>query len=181
TVTGETITGTGSGNYTVTQPSGLIADITPKTLTVTGLTASAKVYDGTTVEPLGGAAALPAAEAPGAGTTGDGKPYTGDTVTLGGTAAGTFATKDVANGKAVSVTGNTISGAQSGNYTLAQQTGLTANVTGKALTVSGLSAPASKVYDGTTTATASEKGRQLSREGGSSSLNGTCKKYITSL
>jgi len=58
TVSGVTITGTGSGNYTPTQQTGLTADITAKALTITGLTASARVYDGTTVEPLGGTAAL---------------------------------------------------------------------------------------------------------------------------
>lgn len=152
TVTGKTLSGAQSGNYIVTQPTGLTANITAKALTVSGLTASNKVYDGLTTATLGGTAALLAAEAPGAGTTSDGKRYTGDTVTLGGTAAGTFATKDVGTGKAVTITGNSISGVQSGNYTLTQQAGLTANITVKALTVSGLTAN-DKVYDGLTTAT----------------------------
>src|SRR5437773_1538595 len=108
------------------------------------------IYDGTTTAKLGGTAALLTAEAGGAGTTADGKPYTGDTVTIGGTAAGTLAAKDVGT-EAVTITGNTISGAQSGNYTLTQQTGLTQSVTAKALAVSGITA-ASTIYDGTTTA-----------------------------
>src|SRR5438876_12287402 len=92
-------------------------------------------------------------KAPGASTT-DGKPYTGDTVTLGGTATGTFSSRNVANGVSVTVTGNTLSGAQVADYVLAanEQSGLAANITAKALTYTGLSAPASKVYDQTTTA-----------------------------
>jgi phosphotransferase system IIA component len=152
TVTGNTLGGTQAGNYTLTQQAGLTANITPKSLTVTGLSASNKIYDATTTATLTGTAALPAGEAPGAGSSSDGKPYTGDTVTVGGTPAGTFASKDVGNGIAVTITGNTLGGTQAGNYTLAQQTGLTANITPKALTVTGLSA-SNKIYDATTTAT----------------------------
>ena len=147
TVTGKTISGPQSGNYTLTQQSGLSANITPKALTVSGLTASAKVYDGTTTATLGGTAALQAAEAPGAGTTADGKPYTGDTVTLGGTPVGTFVSKNVGAPVSVTVTGNTIGGAQAGNYSLTQQTGLSANITALAVQLSG-----TRVYDGTTLA-----------------------------
>ncbi|MGI8733701.1 MAG: YDG domain-containing protein, partial [Pyrinomonadaceae bacterium] len=154
TVSGNTIGGAQAANYTLTQQTGLTADITPKALTVSGLTANNKVYDATTTATLSGTAGLPIAEAPGAGTTADGKPYTGDTVTVGGTPSGTFASKDVANGIAVTVSGNTIGGAQAANYTLTQQTGLTADITTKALTVSGLSA-SNKIYDATTTATLS--------------------------
>jgi phosphotransferase system IIA component len=152
TVTGTSLTGTQAGNYTLTQQTGLTANITPKALSVSGLSASNKIYDATTAATLTGTAALQTAEAPGAGTTSDGKPYTGDTVSIGGTPSGTFASKDVANGIAVTISGNTIGGAQAGNYTIIQQAGLTANITPKALTVSGLSA-SNKTYDATTTAT----------------------------
>src|SRR5204863_6160259 len=140
------------GNYTLTQQTGLTANITPKALSVSGLSASNKTYDATTTATLTGTAALETAESPGAGTTSDGKPYSGDTLTMGGTPSGTFASKDVANGIAVTVKGKTIGGSQSGNYTLTQQTGLTANITPKALSVSGLSA-SNKTYDATTAAT----------------------------
>src|SRR5205814_6627968 len=108
TVTGTSLTGAQSGNYTLTQQTGLTANITPKALSVSGLSASNKTYDATTTATLTGTAALQTAEAPGAGTTSDGKPFTGDTVTVGGAPSGTFASKDVANGIAVMVTGNTI-------------------------------------------------------------------------
>src|ERR1043166_3000163 len=155
TVSGGAITGTGSGNYTPTQPTGLTADITAKALAITGLTASARVYDGTTVEPLGGTAALLSAESAGAGSIGRGRPQRVDSVAAGGTAVGAFADRNVGAAKSVTVSGVTITGTGSGNYTPAQQTGLTADITAKPLTVSGLSVPASKVYDATTTATVS--------------------------
>src|SRR5437660_128637 len=74
TITGVTVTGTGSGNYTVTQQTGLTQSVTPKALTVSGITAASTIYDGTTTAKLGGIAAFQAAEAAGAGTTADGKP-----------------------------------------------------------------------------------------------------------
>src|SRR5207249_3695959 len=81
-------------------------------------------------------------EAPGTGLTTDGKAYTGDTVSLAGTAVGTFAGKDVGTGIAVTVSGNTLSGDPLGDYKLAlnEQSGLSANISPKTLTVSGLSA-----------------------------------------
>src|SRR5439155_2085479 len=57
TITGVTVTGTGCGNYTVTQQTGLTQAITAKTLTVSGITAASTIYDGTTTAKLGGTAA----------------------------------------------------------------------------------------------------------------------------
>ena len=126
-------------------------------------------------------AALLAAETAGTGSSSDGKPYTGDTVTLSGTAVGTFASKDVANAISVTVAGNTLSGSQAGNYVLAanEQSGLTANITAKTLFVSGLSA-SNKVYDGTTNATLSGTAALLRRgpAGGRVSRRGTSRKRV---
>src|SRR2546426_11036071 len=74
-----------------------------------------------------------------------------DVVSLtGGTA--TFSDKNVANGKTVTATGFTLSGADAGNYQLASTTlTATANITPRPLTVSGTGG--NKVYDGTTNAT----------------------------
>ena len=83
TITGVTVTGTGSGNYTVTQQTGLTQTVTAKALTVSGITAASTIYDGTTTAKLGGTAAFQAAEAAGAGTTSDGKPYSVDSVCHG--------------------------------------------------------------------------------------------------
>lgn len=138
TVTGNTLSGADAGNYNIIQQAGLTANITKADLAVTGLSASNKVYDTTATATLTGTAAIAAL-----GT---------DVVTLGGTATGTFANKNVGTGKAVTVIGNTISGADAANYNLVQQAGLTADITKANLSVTGLAA-SNKVYDTTTTAT----------------------------
>jgi hypothetical protein len=134
--TGMTISGADAGNYTLTQPAGLTADITPKELTVTGTAAADKVYDGNTAAVLSGATLI--------GVVG------GDEVVLGNDTAGTFAQDAVGTGIGVS-TGMTISGADSGNYTLTQPAGITADITAKELIVCATCMD--KVYDDTTTAT----------------------------
>src|SRR5439155_220665 len=146
------VTGTGNGNYTVTSQSGLTQTVTQKALTVSGITAASTINDGTTTARLGGTAAFQTAEAAAVGTGGDDKPYTGngDALSISGTAVGTLAAKDVGT-RAVTITGNTVTGTGSANYTVTQQTGLTQAITAKALTVSGITA-ATTIYDGTTTA-----------------------------
>ena len=68
---------TNAGSYTVvatvTDPNcqgsnSATSQITPKALTVRGITAASTIYDGTTTAKLGGAATLLPAEAPGQGT-----------------------------------------------------------------------------------------------------------------
>jgi hypothetical protein len=68
-----------------------------------------------------------------------------------------FAQKDVGTGLAVSVSGNSLSGSQASDYVLAanEQSGLTATITAKALTYSGLSVPANRMYNGGTKAVVS--------------------------
>ncbi|OYV02909.1 MAG: hypothetical protein CFE26_21645, partial [Verrucomicrobiales bacterium VVV1] len=143
------LSGSAAANYTLTGLSGAVV-ITPKSLTTNGLTASNRSYDGATSASLTGTAALLSAQAPGSGNTGDGKPYTGDTLTLGGTASASFADKHAGTIKAITVSGLTLSGAQAVNYALAQPAGLTANIS--ALPVTVAAGNASKTYDGTTTA-----------------------------
>src|SRR5258707_1213854 len=75
----------------------------------------------------------------------------GDTVTAASTSA-SFADKHVGAGKAVSVTGITISGADAGNYNLTNTTAsTTASITARDLTVSATAVD--KPYDGTASAT----------------------------
>jgi uncharacterized membrane protein YoaK (UPF0700 family) len=72
------------------------------------------------------------------------------TVTLStASAVGAFGDKNVANGKTVTVSGLTISGSASANYSLTQPT-TTANINTRPLTVRA--ATNTKVYDGTTSA-----------------------------
>ncbi len=142
------LSGSAAGNYTLAGVSGSVA-ITPKILTTSGLTANNRPYNGTSTATLTGTAVL-TSETPGSGTASDGKSYTGDTLTLGGAASGSFADKHAGTSKAITVSGLTLSGAQAGNYTLAQPAGLTANISALPVTVAAVNA--SKTYDGTPTA-----------------------------
>ena len=138
TVTGYTLTGNDTGNYTLVEPAGLTANITPALLAVTGVSAASKVYDATLAATLTGSASVSAIGS--------------DVVSVIGTGSGSFATKDVGSGKAVTVTGYTLTGNDAGDYTLVEPAGLTANITPASLVVTGVSA-ASKVYDTTNAAT----------------------------
>src|SRR5207237_1067445 len=74
----------------------------------------------------------------------------GDVVSLtGGTA--TFGDKTVANGKTVTLTGASLSGADAGNYVLDSVATTTANITAKHIT--GSFAADNKEYDGNNSAT----------------------------
>jgi hypothetical protein len=131
----DALTGAAAANYTLTQPAGLRANITPATLTVGGTNVANKVYDGTTAATLTGGTL--------SGVIGS------DSVAL--TQAGAFGTANAGTGIAVNAL-DTLSGAGASNYTLTQPTGLSANITPATLTVGGTNV-ANKVYDGTTTAT----------------------------
>jgi hypothetical protein len=108
----------GDGAYNPSTSSVLTQTVNPLGLTVSGLTINNKVYDGATAATLN--------------TNG----YVlntvigGDSVMLvtnGYTAF--FASPNVANGIAVTVNGLSLGGAQAGNYSLAQPTGLSGNIT----------------------------------------------------
>ena len=118
--------------------------VTPATLTVTGISASDKIYDGTTMATLTGT--------PGTlmGV------LNGDTVTLGGTAVGTFADPNVGTNKTVTVSGQTLGGPGAGNYTLTEST-TTASITGAGTTTALASSqnPSSPGSNVTFTATVS--------------------------
>src|SRR4029077_13658220 len=149
TVTGVTLSGGDSGNYTVSQPSGLTADITAKNLTISGAAAQNKEYDGNTTATV---------DFTGASLVGV---VSGDAVSINHSAyTASFNTKTVGNGKAVTVIGVTLSGGDSGNYTVSQPSGLTADITAKNLTISGAAAQ-NKEYDGNTTATVDFTGASL--------------------
>ena len=119
TTTGYSLSGTASGNYTVTQPTGLTADITAKGLTVTGLTGDDKMYDGTTVATASGTPVLSGIEG-------------ADAVTLGIAPTYTFASPNPGTAITINTTGYTISGGDSGNYTLAQPI-LSADINGPSI------------------------------------------------
>jgi hypothetical protein len=138
TIAGLALAGADAGNYSVATVTST-ANITAKGVTITGLTASNKTYDATTAATLSGTA------------TANGL-INGDVVSLTGTAVGAFADKNVGTGKAVGITGLSLTGADATNYSLTAPTATaTATITTKSVTVSGLSA-ANKTYDGNTTA-----------------------------
>ncbi len=138
--TGFTLTGAKAGNYTISPPLYLAANITPKSLTITGITASDKVYDATT------AAALNLSNAT---ITGLVPSDTGNVTLSTSGATGAFSQSNVGNNLAVSVNGVTLAGSAASNYSVtAIASGLTANITPAPLTITLVGSP-TKVYDGT--------------------------------
>lgn len=119
--------------------SGLIGNITPATLSVSGVSAANKVYDATTLATVTGGSlsgVIPS-----------------DVVGMTGT--GAFVDKNVGVAKTVNVSGITLTGAGAGNYTLSgTAASTTADITRATLSLSGVRA-ANKVYDSTTTASVS--------------------------
>ena len=154
-----TITGSGIANYTLTQPVGLTANITAKELTVSSVSVNSKVYDGLTNATINGA------------LTGV---ISGDVVTL--VPSATFSDKNVGSRSVTST--STLSGADKSNYVLTQPTGLSANISVKALTITG-STIASRVYDGTTTAGTVIPGTLVGLASGESlTVTGTAADYV---
>jgi hypothetical protein len=144
-----TLTGTDVGNYVLAasgQQTTTTADITAKTVVVSGITADDKEYDTTTAVVIDtGSADF------------DGK-LPEDSLTVSTT--GTFADANAGTGKTVNLGVLTLGGADSGNYALAvagQQTTATADINAKPVTVSGITA-ANKTYDTTNTATVDTSG-----------------------
>jgi len=144
-LSGYSLSGSDAGNYQIGGlNSALSASITPASLTVSGLGAQDKIYDGNTIAAISGTASL-------SGLIGT------DSVTLSGTApaSGDFSDRNAGSGKVVSVSlsGYSLSGSDSGNYQISGLSSvLSASITPASLVVSGLSAQ-DKVYDGNTTAT----------------------------
>ncbi|MBC7506299.1 MAG: filamentous hemagglutinin N-terminal domain-containing protein, partial [Sandarakinorhabdus sp.] len=137
---GFAIIGTAAANYMLVQPSGISASITPRGLTIAGVAANDKVYDGTITAAL---------EIAGAALVGV---LTSDNVTLNaGSYFSNFAQADVGTGLDVSVSGFGLSGGAAGNYLLTQPSGVTASITPRALGVAITGNP-TKVYNGSATA-----------------------------
>lgn len=139
TITGVTLTGTHAALYTVdlTGAPTASATITPRALTIGGVTATSRTYDGTTTVTLGGTAAYVGLQ-------------NGESFAVVGTPAATVATVDVGTGKAVTVTGFQ---APSANYTVTQPTGLVVTIGARTATIGGSFTVADRPFDGTTAAT----------------------------
>ena len=92
-----------ASNYNVLSSTGSSYTVTQKALTINGITADNKVYDGTT------SASLNTSNVSYSGM------ISGDSVTLSGSAVGVFANKNVGT-HTVTVSGYTLSGQDAGNY-----------------------------------------------------------------
>ncbi|MFA4994238.1 MAG: YDG domain-containing protein [Bdellovibrionales bacterium] len=154
TATGLSLSGSAASNYQLSAATATdAASITPKALTVSGITADDKVYDGTTTVTLNlGGAALAGVIAADAGN-----------VTFSDIgAAYAFADKNAGTAKAITTSGFSISGSAISNYALTQPTGLTATITKAILTIAGAITANNKTFDGKTTAILNTAGAVLS-------------------
>jgi hypothetical protein len=127
----------GDSAYLGSTSSPVTQNVNQRILTISGLTADDKIYNGNADATLSGAGTL-------------NNVVSGDIIDLGGTPSATFADKSAADNKPVTVSSYTISGAAAGNYSLTQPTGLHANIT-KAEVIPHVTVQ-DKVYDGTTAA-----------------------------
>jgi len=119
------------GNYTITDQASTSANITPKAITISGITAANKTYDGTI------SATVSSTNASGW--------LSGDKVTVAAT--GTFDNKNAATGKTVTLT-SSYGGDDAGNYTFTDQLTTMASINAKVVNLL-----ASKTYDGTNSLT----------------------------
>ncbi|AWM76741.1 hypothetical protein HYN04_02565 [Phenylobacterium parvum] len=141
-VSAYSITGADAGNYSLVQPAGLTATITPLSGALS-ITSVVKTYDGSTALPSASSGYTLAGALP------------GDVVTVASATGAGFASKDAATGLSVTIASVTLGGADGGNY-VAPTGPATPNTIGtinrKALAAS-VSGNPTKTYDGTTTAT----------------------------
>ncbi len=130
TITPSTAIGSGLGNYTITYDNASTGlTVAQRALAITGLSGTNKVYDSTDSDSVTGNGTL-SGIVQGLNNGGG----TSDVVTLNnGTAS--FANPNVGNGKTVTFSGYTISGADAGNYNLSQPAASIANITAAGLTI----------------------------------------------
>ena len=133
-----TLKGTDAINYTIVQPTGLVATITPKVLTVIGAQGLDKLYDATNTASIHNASLQ--------GIVGM------DDVTLTAADQGTFTQSNVGSNIGIN-TNFGLSGADAGNYKLTQPMDIKASITAKQSSVTSTAVTLTKIYDGTTTAT----------------------------
>ncbi len=135
TVNGVALAGADKGNYTISQPTGLTANITQASITITA-EPNIKIYDGDIT----------------ASTTPTVSGLQGSTDTVTGLAE-TYDTKNVGTGKTLSVSAYTVNdGNTGGNYAVSTVSTSTGEIDTRAITVTA--SANNKVYDGTTTASA---------------------------
>jgi hypothetical protein len=120
TITDLSLTGAAAANYSLVVPTNVTVNITPVNLSITGLLADSKVYDGTTPAVVTGTPAY------------DGL-VNGESFAVVGSAIWAFPTKNVGSGLTLVRAGSFA--APNANYTLTVQPTLTADITPASLTV----------------------------------------------
>lgn len=136
------LNGQHASNYWL-QNNTMTASITPKEVSIIGISIDNKPYDGTNSATISGIANLS-------------ELITNDlfTVTIAGNPTATFNDASLGMNKPITVVGYELQGMQAGNYSLLQPSTLTANIVAKTITISGLIIN-DKVYDRSLTATIS--------------------------
>ena len=132
-----TQTGTNAG-YAINLDTTGTLTVTPKPLTLSGLSVADKVYDGTSAATIATAGSLVGL-------------LSGDDAAVSGSATAEFANVRAGNGKTVNVSGFSLSGTAAGNYSIGSLT-TTASISRKPITLTSFTA-ANKVYDGSVSAT----------------------------
>lgn len=127
-----TFTGPDAGNYNLIQPTGLKANILPRTL-IASATGVSREYDGTTNAQV---------------NISDNR-IAGDIVTYD--YSGSFLDGNIGTNKFIAVQVNSLTGTDGGNYRLAANPSAFANVTRRVITFTPV--VTTKMYDGTTSAT----------------------------
>ncbi len=130
---GYALGGADAGDYVLEPLMAGTASITPAPLTVTGITANDKTYDGTTTAALAGTAGL------------SGSIVSGDDVSLIGSAVGTFTSADAGNDIPITLSGYSLGGTAAGDYAL-QAPAMSANIAQASTTVSITSSASTSTY-----------------------------------
>lgn len=131
-----------AANYRLAFTNNVNFNITQKPVTITGISADDKTYDGTNKAVIKGTPAISGLVA------GD----EGDVTVETANAKATFVDADAGTAKTVNFSGYALTGAKADNYKLSQPASVTANISPKELTITAV-AVGDKAYDGTTTAT----------------------------
>lgn len=131
--------------YSVSATAGAVT-VTPRTLTAS-YSGATRAYDGSLAVNVS--------------TSGDDR-LGGDVISVSG--SGSFADANAGTGKAITISGGSLSGADAGNYVLAAGGSATGDITRRTVSVGG-AVVANKVYDGTTDATLLQPGQVLTGVG----------------
>lgn len=138
-LSGFSLSGTAAANYLLNLPDQITGTITRARVSIVGLTARNKIYDGTVATSLNGSAAISGVFL-----------IDFSNVSLSGTGIPVFENANAGINKAVRVEGYTLTGVQASNYELSDLI-LQASITPKTVSLSQVTV-SDKEYDGTTSA-----------------------------